>query len=395
MIVTNTPAADLALTNLAYCSHADLHGFAVPGTKLYLASIADSFVLSLTYPFLSFLTAPFDDDTAHESVRNGHIALNAIQRRHARVSSGDTISVNRFIPPENFDLALLSLELEFVKKGTKSEQVDAILLASQLKKIFKNQVMTAGQRVSFEFHGNNYIFTVNQAATEGQEKSSTIERGMISRDTYIVFETSNASGIKIVNQREAASSNIFRQKEFNLQSLVTKTSTLSELGDEEAGSTDKGIGRLTNPERRAKLKKQRKEAKKLVKELEKVEEVQQTPQAAVLAEVKEDLIAEEAFENKKRKLAELGMALLANPEPNIKSLKEMLQISKDNDHAIAKLGVLSMLAVFKDIIKRRYRIRLPTEKDLEMKVSKDVKKMRFYESTLLSAYKVGEKSVLT
>ncbi|KAL4651390.1 hypothetical protein ACB092_01G156100 [Castanea dentata] len=42
---------------------------------------------------------------------------------------------------------------------------------------------------------------------------------VISSDTYIVFETSNASGIKIVNQREAASSNIFRQKEFNLQSL--------------------------------------------------------------------------------------------------------------------------------------------------------------------------------
>ncbi|KAK4589372.1 hypothetical protein RGQ29_020090 [Quercus rubra] len=208
MIVTNTPAADLALTNLAYCSHADLHGFAVPGTapgtKLYLASIADSFVLSLS---------------AHDSVRNGHIALNAIQRRHARVSSGDTIAVNRFIPPENFDLALLTLELEFVKKGTKSEQVDAVLLAGQLKKRFMKQVMTAGQRVSFEFHGNNYIFTVIQAAVEGQEKSSTIERGMISSDTYIVFETSNASGIKIVNQREAASSNIFRQKEFNLQSL--------------------------------------------------------------------------------------------------------------------------------------------------------------------------------
>lgn len=35
-----------------------------------------------------------------------------------------------------------------------------------------------------------------------------------------------------------------------------------------------------------------------------------------------------------------------------------------------------------------YRIRLPTEKELEMKVSKEVKKMRFYESTLLSVYKV-------
>ena len=59
------------------------------------------------------------------------------------------------------------------------------------------QVMTAGQRVSFEFKRNNYIFTVNQVAVAGQEKSSTIERGMISSDTYIVFETSNASGIKV------------------------------------------------------------------------------------------------------------------------------------------------------------------------------------------------------
>ena len=57
MIVTNTPAADLILTNLAYCSHADLHGFAILGTKLYLASIADSFVLSgfMMIQFLGFV----------------------------------------------------------------------------------------------------------------------------------------------------------------------------------------------------------------------------------------------------------------------------------------------------------------------------------------------------
>ncbi|XP_062161090.1 vesicle-fusing ATPase-like isoform X1 [Alnus glutinosa] len=204
MIVTNTPAADLALTNLAYCSHADHHGFTVPGTKLFLASISDSFVLSVS---------------AHESIRSGQIALNAIQRRHARVSSGDSISVSRFIPPDNFDVVLLTLELEFVKKGNKNEQVDAVLLANQLRKRFINQVMTTGQKVSFEHHGNNYIFTVNQAAVEGQQSSNAPERGMISSDTYFVFETSNGSGIKIVNQREAASSNIFRHKEFNLQAL--------------------------------------------------------------------------------------------------------------------------------------------------------------------------------
>ena len=57
MIVSNTLVADLALTNLAYCLHADLHDFAVPGTKLYLVSFVDSFVLSrfVMIPFLGFV----------------------------------------------------------------------------------------------------------------------------------------------------------------------------------------------------------------------------------------------------------------------------------------------------------------------------------------------------
>lgn len=68
------------------------------------------------------------------------------------------------------------------------------------------------------------------------------------------------------------------------------------------------------------------------------------------AEVKEELSAAETFENKKNKLAELGMLLLSDPEANIKSLKEMLDICKDENTKIVKLGLLSLLAVFKDII---------------------------------------------
>ncbi|KAK7312551.1 hypothetical protein VNO77_36490 [Canavalia gladiata] len=170
----------------------------------------------------------------------------------------------------------------------------------------------------------------------------------------------------------------------------TATKKESENGPSEEGTgedvnADNGLVKLTKAERRAKLKKMRKEGKKQGKEVAKAE-VEETPQAAVLAEVKEDLTAEEAFESKKCKLAELGNALLTDPESNIKFLKEMVQISKDNDHTIVKLGLLSLLAVFKDIVPG-YRIRLPTEKELEMKVSKTVRKMRYYESTLLSAYK--------
>ncbi|CAE6182417.1 unnamed protein product [Arabidopsis arenosa] len=194
MKVTTTPAAHLAFTNLAYCSLSDLCQFAVPGTDLFLANVADN-------------------------IHDGTIALNAVQRRHARVSADDMVTISRFIPPENFDLTLLALELEFVKKGTKNEQVDAVLLSTQLKRKFINQVLTVGQRVTFEYHGTNYIFTVNRAVTEGQDQFNGIERGIISNDTYFVFEASNATGIKIINQREAATSKIFKEKEFNLQSL--------------------------------------------------------------------------------------------------------------------------------------------------------------------------------
>ncbi|PNY07998.1 nucleolar complex protein 3 [Trifolium pratense] len=228
---------------------------------------------------------------------------------------------------------------------------------------------------------------------------------------------------------------------------ATKTAPVNAPTEEETGedgNEDMGLVKLTKAEKRAKLKKIRKEGKKQGKEVAK-EELEEVPQAAVLlldvsillnrvldelmkymqqsqgfessnqslvhktigrdssvftlhgslhclyvdgiiAAVKEDLKVEEDFESKKCKLAEFGNALLTDPESNIKFLKEMVQISKDNDDTIVKLGLLSLLAVFRDIIPG-YRIRLPTEKEQEMKVSKTVKKMRFYESTLLSAYK--------
>ncbi|XP_077244462.1 binding protein [Tasmannia lanceolata] len=158
-------------------------------------------------------------------------------------------------------------------------------------------------------------------------------------------------------------------------------------GAKDDDDKDKTVVRLTKAERRTKLKKSKKEAKKQTKEKVKIgDSAQENLQSEVLAEVKEDLSAEEIFVKKKNKLAEIGMALLSDPESNIKSLKELLQICKDEDLNIVKLGLLSLLAIFKDIIPG-YRIRLPTEKELEMTVSMEVRKMRYYESTLLSSYK--------
>lgn len=173
---------------------------------------------------------------------------------------------------------------------------------------------------------------------------------------------------------------------------VPKARKVADVGeatsDNEDNVADESLVRLTKAEKRAKLKKLRKEAKKQGREVTEIEEVNESSQAQadVLEEVKKDLTAEEVNESKKFRLAEIGTALLTDPEANIKSLSEMLQISKSEDRAIVALGLKSLLAVFKDIIPG-YRIRLPTEKEQAMVVSKAVKKMRFYESTLLSVYK--------
>lgn len=51
MIVTNTPAKDLAYTNFAYVSPGDFRNFVVDGSSKAYALIGDVFVLSIAYPF--------------------------------------------------------------------------------------------------------------------------------------------------------------------------------------------------------------------------------------------------------------------------------------------------------------------------------------------------------
>lgn len=202
MIVTNTPARDLVSTNFVYCSLVDLRRLASPGSRVVFAYVGDSWVLSVA---------------SHEDIPNGSIALNAVQRKYLRVSTGDRISVRSFVPPQDFKLAVLTLELDYVSKAkARDEQVDAVVVTQLIKRRLVDQILTVGQKVTFEYLGNNFLFTVNQAVVEGQDDS---ERGMLSADTYIIFEAAGGCGIKIINQRESASSNLFRQKEFNLKAL--------------------------------------------------------------------------------------------------------------------------------------------------------------------------------
>uniref|UniRef100_A0A7S0S019 Vesicle-fusing ATPase n=2 Tax=Pyramimonas obovata TaxID=1411642 RepID=A0A7S0S019_9CHLO len=200
MRVTNCPSQDLALTNCLFCSPADERQL-VPYCEL---------------GGCVFFVKP------HPSVEAGCIALNAVQRKGARVSAGDVAQVLPFTPPsQKFASVMLTLELDFITRGKgKQEEVDAATLSREMVKRFSSQVFTVGQKVTFEYLGTNYMFNVTAVVVEGQLETDVTQRGMMLPSTTFMFETPANSGIKIVNQATGnAATKLFKQKEFNFEKL--------------------------------------------------------------------------------------------------------------------------------------------------------------------------------
>lgn len=104
------------------------------------------------------------------------------------------------------------------------------------------------------------------------------------------------------------------------------------------------------------------------------------------------------LELKKVELATLCESMLEDPEAGLLSrsgsgggkgkgskMSCLLLLLEDDDVKVQVLAMASLLAVFKDLAPA-YRIRLPTEKELQIKASKEVRKARDYDRTLLSTY---------
>lgn len=172
--------------------------------------------------------------------------------------------------------------------------------------------------------------------------------------------------------------------------VVFRTAKKARSGDKtdgvEARSENKCADATQSSQKELKGRCNKKEDRKLQNVHSPTEAPKENLHSVVLDEVKEELSADELFEKKKAQLAELGMALLEDPESNIRSLNDLLIICNDMDQKVVKLGIMSLLAVFRDIIPS-YRIRQLTEKELAVEVSKEVKKMRYYEYTLIRSYK--------
>lgn len=99
----------------------------------------------------------------------------------------------------------------------------------------------------------------------------------------------------------------------------------------------------------------------------------------------------------KEELARIAALINEDPEEHIGSFKGMLEmITASTPPAVKKLALAAMAAVYKDVIPG-YRIRALGDADKMAKVSKDVRKLRDFEQSLLSGYQnyVQQLSLLT
>ncbi|KAF4635193.1 hypothetical protein G7Y89_g2900 [Cudoniella acicularis] len=87
----------------------------------------------------------------------------------------------------------------------------------------------------------------------------------------------------------------------------------------------------------------------------------------------------------KEELARIALMLNEDPEENSGAFKALAQIGQNKNTTIKKLALATQLAVYKDVIPG-YRIRPLSEEDMETKVSKEVRKLRAYEQSLVGSY---------
>jgi len=88
------------------------------------------------------------------------------------------------------------------------------------------------------------------------------------------------------------------------------------------------------------------------------------------------------------RIASLATHILNDPIKNIKTLSEIHEFLVDPDKQIQKISLLSLLALYKDLIPD-YRINIDLIKSESHKqLSKEVKNLRFFESNLLENYQL-------
>jgi vesicle-fusing ATPase len=199
MRVSNSPNQELALTNCAFLSEADL-GLLSSGPSVYVEIGA------------YVLTAKPD-----RRVEPGCVALNSVQRRMLNVSNGDASVVEVFTPEaaDKAGLAAVTLEVDFVlRQRARGGEVDSTALAEALLQRFRLQYLTVDQIFVAEWQGDNLQLRVKalELIALDADAPTSATRGMLGSQTQVQLRPSDGSPIKLTGAAAEAGgkTNIFR-----------------------------------------------------------------------------------------------------------------------------------------------------------------------------------------
>jgi Nucleolar complex-associated protein/CBF/Mak21 family len=102
----------------------------------------------------------------------------------------------------------------------------------------------------------------------------------------------------------------------------------------------------------------------------------------------------EKFERARSQIAAMASSVVSNPEANFARLNELRKMAQSSNRTITTLIVLTESQLYKDICPD-YRIRVLSEEEASVKVSKDVANLRNYEQALLLCYTRFVKSAIS
>ncbi|XDG00698.1 hypothetical protein ABKA04_000313 [Annulohypoxylon sp. FPYF3050] len=107
---------------------------------------------------------------------------------------------------------------------------------------------------------------------------------------------------------------------------------------------------------------------------------------------KPDIPEHQQIREAKEELAKIALLLNETPEENGGAFKALAKIGQSRIPAIQKLTLATQLAVYKDVIPG-YRIRPVAEDAPEEKLSKDVRRVRTFENSLIAGYQAYVKDL--
>lgn len=111
-------------------------------------------------------------------------------------------------------------EIDFVSRRVPEVELAAPQVEAHLQARLTAQILTAGQELTFEFQGFNYLLrvaTLTVVGPDGQQQS--VPRAMFSVETSVAFETRKNAGIKITGQKSIVTSQLFKEREVSFEKL--------------------------------------------------------------------------------------------------------------------------------------------------------------------------------